>query len=139
MTRAATLATSLGLAAALGLVTGLPPAEAKEEPPVWENYLLNCSGCHGRDGVGVPGTTPDLHEMGRLFAAPGGREYLARVPGIAQAPMNDVALATLLNWLLDEFGGAPPPIPYEASEVGRLRSRPLRDPLSARPRLDPAP
>jgi len=109
----------------------------RDEVPVWENYLLNCSGCHGRDGVGVPGTVPDLHTMGRLFEAPGGREYLARVPGVAQAPMSDAALATLLNWLLDEFGGAPPSIPYEAAEVGRLRGEPLRDPLSVRPKISP--
>ena len=62
MKRAATLVACLGGLACLWLlwlVTGPPPATAKERPPAWENYLLNCSGCHGRDGVGVPGTTPE--------------------------------------------------------------------------------
>jgi hypothetical protein len=70
-----------------------------------------------------------------VLAVPGGREYLARVPGVAQAPLSDVRLAALLNWLLAELGGAPPVSPYTAAEVGALRAAPLRDPVAARAAL----
>jgi len=104
------------------------------------DYVLNCAGCHKFDGSGSA-RVPVLTEMGRLQALPGGREYLVRVPGVAQAPLSDARLAALLNWLITELGtgGASPP--YDAAEVGTLRAAPLRDPIAARAALvaPPAP
>ena len=58
------------------------------------DYTLNCEGCHRADGTGTPGSVPALRDsVARFLAAPGGREYLARVPGVAQAPLEDAALA----------------------------------------------
>ena len=108
-------------------------ATAHAERPPAEQYLLHCSGCHGPDGRGSPPTTPSLHGLGDLLAAPGGRAYLARVPGAAQAPVSDGELARLLGWVLQEFSQTPVEPPYSAEEVGSLRARPLRDPLRARP------
>jgi len=100
-----------------------------------ENYLLHCSGCHGVDGRGVPGTTPNLHELAPLLAREGGRAYLSSVPGVAQASLSDVELARLLNWLLLEFSGVSPTPPYAPEEVAEFRADPIRDTVAARAQL----
>lgn len=107
-----------------GVRADVPPSEA---------YVLHCSGCHGRDGSGHPDFVPSLRELGALLARPGGRDYLARVPGVAQAPLDDAQLAALLNWVLHEIASTKDIEPYRASEVGALRRAPLRDPVAARP------
>ena len=103
------------------------------------DYTLNCEGCHRADGTGTPGSVPALRDsVARFLAAPGGREYLARVPGVAQAPLDDAALAAVLNWLLEHFDHAhvPPDFaPFTADELGRLRKRPLVDVEGTRTRL----
>lgn len=121
----------LGLGLMLALLLALPAAAGR--PPA-EQYRLHCSGCHGADGAGVPGWIPSLRGLAHLAGLPGGRAYLARVPGVAQAPVSDAELAGLLDWVLRELSPGPPPAPYSAREVGELRRRPLRDPASARPR-----
>ena len=50
------------------------------EVPVVEDYVLNCSACHGLDGAGTPGVTPTLHDVGVLLRLPGGRSYLGGCP-----------------------------------------------------------
>jgi hypothetical protein len=68
--------------------------------------------------------------VGRFVRVPGGREFLAQVPGVAQAPLDDAALAAVLNWVLARFGGEDVPpgfAAYTAEEVGRLRRHPLVD------------
>jgi len=103
------------------------------------DYTLNCEGCHRADGAGTPGSVPALRDsVARFLAAPGGREYLARVPGVAQAGLDDTALAAVLNWLLEHFDHAHVPsgfAPYSADEVGRLRKQPLVDVEGMRTRL----
>ena len=124
-----------GLAlAAAGL---LAAAAAAAEPGAEEDYVLHCSGCHRLDGSGAPGVAPGLRGVGWLLAAPGGRAYLARVPGVAQAPLDDARLARLLNFVLRELAASPALPPYTADEVGRLRREPLRDTRAARARLAP--
>ena len=97
-----------------------------------EDYALHCSACHGLDGTGL-GFVPTLHGLQPLLAAPGGRAYLARVPGVAQAPLSDERLARLLNWVLVRFSDTWVEPPYATAEVGRLRASPLRDPAASRP------
>jgi len=123
---------ALGLAVALA---GAGPAEGVASPGPRDDYVLHCSGCHGPTGRGVPGTTPSLRALGPLGDAPGGRAYLARVPGVAQAPLDDARLARLLNWVLAELSGAPAAPPYDAAEIGALRREPLRDTRAARAAL----
>jgi hypothetical protein len=105
------------------------------------DYLLHCAGCHLADGRGVPGSVPSLAgPLGQIASSPEGRDYLARVPGAAQAPISDEALAAVLNWLLLEFnrGSLPRDFkPIRGSEVARSRARVLADPLKLRRELWP--
>jgi len=55
-----------------------------------------------------------------------------RVPGVAQAALDDERLATLLNWVLREMSGKAPDPAYDAREVHALRADPLRDAMAAR-------
>jgi len=93
------------------------------------DYVLNCQGCHRADGSGTPGAIPELAgHMARFLWASGGREYLARVPGVAQSTLDDASLAQLLNWMLLRFdAGAMPGSfePFSAAEVAALRREPL--------------
>ncbi len=117
-----------------GLALGLTLA-AQADVPVREAYALHCSGCHGTDGRGDGRIVPSLHEIGPLLEAEGGRAYLVRVPGVAQAPLPSDALATLLNFVLREMAETDPVTPYTAAEVEALRGHPLRDPRGERPEL----
>ena len=103
------------------------------------DYALNCQGCHRADGTGTPGSIPPLAgSVARFLAVPGGREYLVQVPGVAQAPLDDAALAAVLNWMLGQFDAAHVPADFTAyapDEIGRLRTRPLTDVESVRTRL----
>ncbi len=93
------------------------------------NYMLHCQGCHLPRGEGIAGLVPDLRSaMGKFLQVPGGREFLVRVPGSANAVLGNEDLADLLNWLLvttsaDELNAEWNP--YTAGEVGRLRVDPL--------------
>ena len=100
------------------------------------DYLLHCSGCHRPDGSGSAPEVPSLRgAMGSLVATPGGREYIARVPEVAQSPLDDDDLARLLNWVLQEFNADTLPTgfrPLEGAEVGAARARILADPIRER-------
>ncbi len=123
----------------VALVAGLPigcGSAAADQPLPEEDYVLNCSGCHGPDGDGTRGVVPSLEDLGAIAALPGGRQYLARVPGVAQAPLSGGRLARLLNWLVERHAGAPPDPLYGAEEVTRLRRMPLRNASDVRRELD---
>ena len=102
-------------------------------------YALNCQGCHRADGAGTPGSVPPLTgSVARFLGVPGGREYLVQVPGVAQAPLDDATLAAVMNWMLEKFDHAHVPagfVPYDAAEIGRLRTKPLTDVETVRKRL----
>lgn len=104
-----------------------------------EDYDRQCRGCHRADGFGAPGFTPPLRDsMGLFLQTPGGREYLVRVPGVAEAPIDDRRLAAVLNYSLRRFsaGQIPPDFsPYSAEEVGLLRRRRLQAVREERRRL----
>ena len=104
---------------------------------VQHDYLLSCAGCHRFDGSGS-GRVPALYDTAHLLTLPGGREYLASVPGVAQAPLSDERLAALLNWVIEEFGGAEGIVPYEVAEISGLRNRPLRAPRETRDHITQA-
>lgn len=104
-----------------------------------EDYERQCRGCHRADGYGAPGATPPLTgAMGLFLHVPGGREYLVRVPGVANAPLDDSRLAAVLNWTLQRYSPReiPPDFqPYTAAETARLRAQPLYEVRSERARL----
>lgn len=111
------------------LVAGAASAGAAADPHV--DYMLECQGCHGADGAGHAGSVPALRDQVASFLrAPGGREYLIRVPGSAQAPLDDAELAAVLNWIVRRFGPAEAVAdftPFSAAEVARHRAHPLID------------
>jgi hypothetical protein len=119
------------LAAALGAAGS---AAAWASPA--EDYVLHCQGCHLPDGRGAPGRVPSLANLpGRLVQLPGGRAYLARVPGVAQAPLPDARVAALLDWVLVRFSPDTRPHdlrPYAPEEIAAARRVPLLDPARAR-------
>jgi hypothetical protein len=122
------------LTLALALAAALATAAEAASPAV--GYALQCQGCHLADGAGTPGSVPALAgSVARFVAVPGGREYLLRVPGVAQSSLDDAALAELMNWMLRRFDAdhLPPDFrPYAADEVGRWRHQPLVDVEGAR-------
>ena len=110
-------------------------AEPQLPRPASEGFVLHCSGCHRGEGQGIPGLAPDLRKIGAWLQVEGGRSYLGRVPGVAQAPIGDEELARLLTWVLTEIAGTAPEPVYTAEEIHALRAEPLRDPVAARKAL----
>jgi len=125
--------------AILVLVLGLAVVRVASAYGPSVEYALNCQGCHRADGAGTPGSVPPLVDsVARFLTVPGGREYLVQVPGVAQAPLDDAALAGVVNWMLARFDKAHIPanfVPYAADEIGRLRTSPLTDVEGVRRRL----
>lgn len=96
----------------------------------WQHWVLNCQGCHSPDATGRPNATPNMAgEVARFLSVPGGRDYLGRVPGVANSPLKDADLAELVNWMLTRFDPDHMPkdfVPYTAEEIAALRGKPLR-------------
>ncbi|MEX2479828.1 MAG: hypothetical protein WD928_03105 [Gammaproteobacteria bacterium] len=91
------------------------------------DYVQHCAGCHRDDGSGsARNGVPDMRGViGRLAGVPTGRDFLIQVAGVAQTPLDDEALARLMNWLLPRMGEAALPAdfkPYTAAEIARLRA-----------------
>jgi mono/diheme cytochrome c family protein len=93
------------------------------------NWMLHCQGCHQPDATGsANGAPPMANIVARFLAVEGGREYLTRVPGVANAGLGDEELAELLNWTLATFDKDHLPAdfaPFTAQEVGTGRAHPL--------------
>ncbi len=102
------------------------------------NFLLYCSGCHRPGGEGKPPNVPTLHhELGRMLSVPQMREYLVRIPGATQAPIDDAELTAVINWMLEEFNADTLPRGFEylsVEEVTAARKNILADPLKYRTR-----
>jgi cytochrome c553 len=106
--------------ALVGLAAGGAAAEASPET----DYALQCRGCHGAEGAGVPGHVPPLTSVATLLETPAGRAQLLAVPGVRQSSLSDERLAALLDWVAVRF--APAGVQHTApaltgAEVGRLR------------------
>jgi len=129
----------LGVRIALACVLALGAGHDLAAETGENGYMLECQGCHARDGRGANETVPSLRgEMAKFLTVDGGRQFLVRVPGSAQSPLTDQELADTLNWMLQRFGPADiarQHAPYTASEVAGLRVEPLVDVQSARENL----
>jgi mono/diheme cytochrome c family protein len=146
---AGTAAARAGLAGALGLSAWLlvprdvpsdlaaaadgaseVPAGVEDPRRAWQNWTLNCQGCHRVDGTGSDTTAPSLAgTVAKFLWVPGGREYLIRVPGVATSALPDAELAEVMNWMFWRFDRAHLPAtfkPFTAAQIGALRGRPLR-------------
>jgi hypothetical protein len=103
------------------------------------NFQLNCMGCHLADGSGESGRVPSLRRSMVIFSASAaGRDYIIRVPGVAQSPLSDEETAALLNWMARNLSDLPLPpgfLAYSAAEVQRSRTHPLSQVRSVRARL----
>jgi hypothetical protein len=124
----------VGIAAAQS-PAGDAPAGVTNPQRAWQNWTLNCQGCHRPDGTGSAGTAPSLAgTVSRFLNVPGGREYLGRVPGVATSALASAELAELMNWMFWRFDKEHLPadfLPFTAEEIGRLRAQPLRLEASA--------
>lgn len=107
-----------------------PMAGVANEQQARIDYMLKCQGCHQPEGRGDTAHTPPLKgEVARFLHVQGGREFLARVPGVASVDLDDARLAQLLNWTLQRFDPDNLPAdfePYSAAEIAQLRRQPLR-------------
>ena len=125
-------------AAAAGILASiaLPSIGYCYEPRVYE---LQCMGCHLADGTGESGRVPSVRSTLVPFSMiPEGREFVLRVPGVAQSPLTDAAIAAVLNWMARKLSDAPLPAgfrDYDAGEVRALRGRPLAQVSQARQKL----
>jgi hypothetical protein len=93
------------------------------------NYQLQCMGCHHADGGGEEGRVPSVRQTLVPFSrSADGRDFVMRVPGVAQSPLSDADVAALLNWMARNLSDIAVPadfVDYTAAEVGRARHRPL--------------
>ena len=109
-------------------------ADAQADPR--SHYLIHCMGCHLMDGSGNP---PDVPAFGPtlnvLAGTDDGRAYLVQVPGAAQSPISDAALADVINWMVGEFGEGRAFAPFAEKEVAHYRRDILADPVAARARI----
>ncbi|MGD9810874.1 MAG: cytochrome C [Sphingobium sp.] len=100
------------------------PAQARVD------YMLKCQGCHRPDGSGDAMSTPSMKGfVARFLHVQGGREFIARVPGVASTDLSDARLADVLNWAIYRFDAENVPAdfrPYTPEEMGMLRQNPLR-------------
>jgi mono/diheme cytochrome c family protein len=134
MAHAATPVTLVALGLSLGASAALAEGPRRSDP--WLDYALQCQGCHLADGSGSPRAgVPRLVGVGRFLGVEGGRAYLVQVPGVGQAPLDDEAIAALLNWVLVRFSAdqLPDPfVPYTGGEVREYRSAAPIDVLAVR-------
>lgn len=119
------------------LVSASASGAVQATTPVVADYMLACQGCHLPDGSGFPARgVPALPGfVGRFLHVEGGREFLLRVPGVAQSDLTDERLAVLMNWVLRTF--SPNELPqdfraFTAEEVSRSRYQPLADVTATR-------
>jgi cytochrome c553 len=128
--RLAVMLSAVGCAAAQAPLAQPPPAGVENAQRAWQNWTLNCQGCHRFDGSGSDATAPGIAgTVAKFLLVPGGREYLIRVPGVATSPLSDADLAEVMNWMLWRFDKEHLPAtfqPYTAAEIAPLRARPLR-------------
>ena len=67
-----------------------PPEAIPSLPKPQADYLLNCGGCHGLNGVSNGRLVPDLQsQVGYFLRIHEGREYLVRLPNVAFSAMSD--------------------------------------------------
>lgn len=128
----------LGMALGAELQAAQPGVDNPQRARI--NYMLNCQGCHGPQGTGTAdGAVPTMKDfVGNFLLVDGGRDFLVRVPGSANAALSDTALAELLNWMLYEISPGQIPEdfePYATEEVAAMRKRPIEDVAVERARL----
>lgn len=130
---------ALALLSALSTLMIAPAGRARAATNPHIAYMLDCQGCHGANGQGVPGKVPDMRRSVAVLAATAaGRRYLVEVPGAAQSPLSNAALAQVLNWIIAHLSAVPVPKgvkPFTSREVASYRATPLTEVTALRRRL----
>jgi len=121
---------------AVALLASTLAAPALAGPRV--DYMLQCRGCHGPDGAGIPNAAPSLRQLTALLRMPQGRAYLIGVPGVSRSELDDAATAALLNWIVanladERIAGAV--APFTTAEVSAHRRPALLNPAAERARV----
>ena len=120
---------SLTVVAVLLAISGVVRADGQR---AYVNYMLHCQGCHLPETEGFPGKVPPMKDfVGYFLHSEEGREFLVRVPGVAQSALSDDEVAELMNWLLQTYSAEQLPSsfePFTADEVAMLRSDPEMNP-----------
>ena len=100
-------------------------------------YMLHCSGCHGRDGVGsAAGRVPPFSGVVGPFARePQGRRYLVLVPGVANSGLSDDDTARVLNYVVEAWGEGAPHAAYTTAEVNAIRKARVDDIVALRRKI----
>jgi hypothetical protein len=135
-----TTRTRLALLGLLLIAPGHAMAQGQSQGNPRLDYMLQCQGCHSADGSGKPeaGIPAMLGLAGRFPNDSDARAYLVQVPGVSQAPLDDRAIADLLNWILKRFRVGPneQTIPaFTEQEVSAYRAREPIDVVATRARL----
>lgn len=102
------------------------PAAITDPVLARSDYVENCGGCHGVQGVSAPAKLPQLRDrVGYFMCTPEARAYLVRLPNVAHSRITDnQQLADLVNFVVFGLGGASTPLdarPFDAKEVARER------------------
>jgi len=128
--------TGLALLAAAGLAAGATAAARPDARPLpaaisdpvlaRSDYVENCGGCHGVQGLSAPAELPELRDrVGYFMCTPESRAYLIRLPNVAHSRITDnQQLADLVNFVIFGLGGASTPPdtrPFTAEEVAHER------------------
>lgn len=121
----------LTVAAAAAAAAGRPeaaalPAAITDPVLARSDYVEQCGGCHGVQGVSAPAQLPQLRDrVGYFMCTPATRAYLLRLPNIAHSRITDnQQLADLVNFVVFGLGGASTPAdarPFTADEVAHER------------------
>ncbi len=92
-----------------------------------QDYILHCQGCHGANGAGTAGHVPALRSTFMpLLKVNGGRDYLLRVPGVANTVLKPAATTAVMNWLLSQFNTESSKESFfSVAEVTAARGEPL--------------
>ncbi|MEZ7229099.1 cytochrome c [Alteromonas sp. DY56-G5] len=119
------------------LLTGaLQSASAKGLTRAQTNYMLQCQGCHKASGSGMPPQTPDFHEHGDAFMhSEAGRRYWISVPGAANSPLTDGALADVLNYIANDIVKVDNHTAFTAEEVRAHRGEKMTNVYEVRQNL----
>lgn len=118
------------IAAFLADAATAPLPGVTSEPRARMNWMLHCQGCHQAEAKGSEAArTPAMAgAVAQFLGVEGGRDYLTRVPGVANAGLPDDQLAELLNWTLATFDAGHMPAafePFTASDIAAGRKAPL--------------
>jgi hypothetical protein len=124
---------ALVLAAPVGAMAleRAPTGDAKQ------NYTLFCAGCHAETGRGLAHKVPRLDGRLALYlGVDGGRDFILRVPGVANSQLDDVRLAGVLNHVVARFAPTAGNVePFTPAEVHVARQHPLVGVEEVRTRL----